>query len=47
MKMSTRTVDNPKVVAQDERLAARKKLAKPKQLTREGGAIAAERPQFP
>jgi len=46
--MSTRTVDNPKVVSRDEWLAARKKLlAKEKQLTRERDAIAAERRQLP
>jgi predicted dithiol-disulfide oxidoreductase (DUF899 family) len=48
MKMSTPPVDNPKVVSQDEWLATRKNLlAKGKQLTRERGAIAAERLQFP
>jgi predicted dithiol-disulfide oxidoreductase (DUF899 family) len=46
--MSTPPVDNPKVVSQDEWLATRKNLlAKGKQLTRERGAIAAERLQFP
>src|SRR5260370_32738896 len=46
--MSTRTVDNPKVVSRDEWLAARKQLlAKEKQLTRERDAIAAERRQLP
>ena len=46
--MSTRTVDNPKVVSRDEWLVARKKLlAKEKQLTRERDAIAAERRQLP
>lgn len=46
--MSTRTVDNPKVVSRDEWLAARKKLlVKEKQLTRERDAIAAERRQLP
>jgi predicted dithiol-disulfide oxidoreductase (DUF899 family) len=46
--MSTRTVDNPKVVSRDEWLAARKKLlAKEKQLTRGRDAIAAERRQLP
>jgi predicted dithiol-disulfide oxidoreductase (DUF899 family) len=46
--MSTRTVDNPKVVSRDEWLAARKKLlAKEKQLTREHDAVAAERRQLP
>jgi predicted dithiol-disulfide oxidoreductase (DUF899 family) len=48
MKMSTRTVDNPKIVSRDEWLAARKKLlAKEKQLTRERDAVAAERRQLP
>jgi predicted dithiol-disulfide oxidoreductase (DUF899 family) len=48
VKMSTRTVDNPKVVSRDEWLAAGKKLlAKEKQLTRERDAIAAERRQLP
>jgi predicted dithiol-disulfide oxidoreductase (DUF899 family) len=48
VKMSTRTVDNPKVVSRDEWLAARKMLlAKEKQLTRERDAIAAERRQLP
>jgi predicted dithiol-disulfide oxidoreductase (DUF899 family) len=42
--MSTRTVDNPKVVSREQWLAARKRLlAKEKQLTRERDAIAAER----
>lgn len=42
--MSTRTVDNPKIVSRDEWLAARKQLlTKEKQLTRERDAIAAER----
>src|SRR5438128_981174 len=46
--MSTRTVDNPKVVSRDEWLAARKKLlAKEKQLTRQRDATAAERRQLP
>jgi len=46
--MSTRTVDNPKVVSREEWLAARKiLLAKEKQLTRERDAIAAERRQLP
>jgi predicted dithiol-disulfide oxidoreductase (DUF899 family) len=46
--MSTRTVDNPKIVSRDEWLAARKKLlAKEKQLTRERDAVAAERRQLP
>ena len=40
--MSTRTVDNPKVVSRKEWLVARKKLlAKEKQLTRQRDAIAA------
>src|SRR5712692_7890836 len=48
MKMSTRTVDSPKVVSQEEWLVARKKLlAKEKQLTRQRDAIAAERRQLP
>src|SRR5207237_10003612 len=48
MKMSTRTVDNPKVVSREEWLVARKKLlAKEKQLTRQRDAIAAERHQLP
>src|SRR5207248_4689534 len=48
MKMSTRTVENPKVVSREEWLVARKKLlAKEKQLTRERDAIAAERRQLP
>src|ERR1700756_4639536 len=48
MKMTTRTVDTPKVVSRDEWLVARKKLlAKEKQLTRERDAIAAERRQLP
>ena len=46
--MSTRTVDNPKIVSRDEWLAARKKLlAREKQLTHERDAIAAERRQLP
>ena len=46
--MSTRTVDNPKVVSREEWLVARKKLlAKEKQLTRQRDAIAAERRQLP
>ena len=46
--MSTRTVDNPKVVSRDEWLAARKMLlGKEKRLTRERGTIAAERLQLP
>jgi predicted dithiol-disulfide oxidoreductase (DUF899 family) len=48
MNMSTRTVDNPKVVSREEWLVARKKLlAKEKQLTRQRDAIAAERRQLP
>src|SRR5437867_5956535 len=47
-KMSTRTVDNPKIVSREEWLVARKKLlAKEKQFTRERDAIAAERRQLP
>jgi len=46
--MSTRTVDDPKVVPGKEWLAARKRLlAEEKQLTRERDAIAAERRQLP
>jgi predicted dithiol-disulfide oxidoreductase (DUF899 family) len=46
--MSTRTVDNPKIVSRDEWLTARKKLlAREKQLTHERDAIAAERRQLP
>jgi predicted dithiol-disulfide oxidoreductase (DUF899 family) len=46
--MSTRTVDNPKVVSREEWLVARRKLlAREKQLTRERDAIAAERRQLP
>src|SRR6266487_182155 len=46
--MSTRTIDNPKVVSRDEWLAARKKLlAKEKKLTRERDALAAERRNLP
>src|SRR6266852_5817850 len=48
MKMSTRTVENPKVVSREEWLVARKRLlAKEKQLTRQRDAIAAERRQLP
>src|SRR5437899_10879995 len=48
MKMSTRTVENPKVVSREEWLVARKKLlAKEKQLTRQRDAIAAECRQLP
>jgi predicted dithiol-disulfide oxidoreductase (DUF899 family) len=46
--MSSRTVDNPKVVSREEWLEARKKLlAREKQLTRERDAVAAERRQLP
>ena len=46
--MTTRTVDNPKVVSRDEWIAARKQLlAKEKELTRQRDAIAAERRQLP
>ena len=46
--MSTRTVDNPKVVSREEWLVARKNLlAREKQLTRERDAVAAERRQLP
>src|SRR5256884_9276391 len=48
MKMSTRAVENPKLVSREEWLVARKKLlAKEKQLTRQRDAIAAERRQLP
>jgi predicted dithiol-disulfide oxidoreductase (DUF899 family) len=48
IKMSTSTIENPKIVSRDEWLAARKKLlAREKQLTRERDAIAAERRQLP
>jgi predicted dithiol-disulfide oxidoreductase (DUF899 family) len=48
MKMSTSTIENPKIVSQAEWLAARKKLlAKEKQLTRERDAVAAERRSLP
>ena len=48
VKMSTRTVDNPKIVSREEWLVARKKLlAREKQLTRERDAVAAERHQLP
>jgi predicted dithiol-disulfide oxidoreductase (DUF899 family) len=47
-KMSTSTIENPKIVSRDEWLAARKKLlAKEKLLTRERDALAAERRQLP
>ena len=46
--MSTRTVDNPKIVSKEEWLDARKKLlAREKQLTRDRDAVAAERRQLP
>ncbi len=46
--MTTRTVDNPKIVSREEWLAARKKLlAREKQLTHESDAVAAERRQLP
>jgi len=46
--MSTRTIDNPKIVSRDEWLVARKKLlAREKQFTRERDAVAAERRQLP
>jgi predicted dithiol-disulfide oxidoreductase (DUF899 family) len=48
IKMSTNTIENPKIVSRDEWLAARKKLlAKEKQLTHDRDAIAAERRQLP
>jgi predicted dithiol-disulfide oxidoreductase (DUF899 family) len=48
IKMSTNTIENPKIVSRDEWLAARKKLlAREKQLTHERDAIAAERRQLP
>src|SRR6202041_4087342 len=47
-KMSTNTIDSPKIVSREEWLAARKKLlVKEKQLTRERDALAAERRQLP
>src|SRR5256884_4427976 len=47
-KMSTRTVDNPKIVSREEWLVARKKLlAREKQIHREPDAVAAERRQLP
>jgi predicted dithiol-disulfide oxidoreductase (DUF899 family) len=47
-KMSTSTIENPKIVSRDEWLVARKKLlAKEKLLTRERDALAAERRQLP
>jgi predicted dithiol-disulfide oxidoreductase (DUF899 family) len=46
--MSTRTVDNPKIVSREEWLIARKKLlAREKKLTHERDAVAAERRQLP
>jgi predicted dithiol-disulfide oxidoreductase (DUF899 family) len=48
MKMSTSTIENPKIVSRDEWLAARKKLlAKEKRHTRERDALAVERRQLP
>jgi predicted dithiol-disulfide oxidoreductase (DUF899 family) len=48
IKMSTRTIENPRVVSREEWLAARKQLlAKEKKLTRERDAVAAERRQLP
>ena len=48
IKMSTNTIDNPKIVSREGRFAARKKLlAKEKKLTRERDAVAAERRQLP
>ena len=46
--MSTRTVDNPKIVSREEWLVARRKLlAREKQHTRERDAVDAERRQLP
>src|SRR5438876_10635312 len=46
--MNTATVQGPKIVSQEEWLAARKELlAKEKKLTRQRDAIAAERRQLP
>jgi predicted dithiol-disulfide oxidoreductase (DUF899 family) len=46
--MSTRTIENPKIVSRDEWLAARGKLLeREKRLTRERDAVAAERRQLP
>ena len=46
--MATNTIENPKIVSQDEWVAARKKLlAREKRLTHERDAIAAERRQLP
>ena len=48
IKMSTHTVDNPKIVSREEWLGARKKLlAREKHLTRERDAVAAERRELP
>jgi predicted dithiol-disulfide oxidoreductase (DUF899 family) len=48
IKMSTNTIENPKIVSREEWLVARKKLlAKEKQLTHDRDAIAAERRQLP
>jgi predicted dithiol-disulfide oxidoreductase (DUF899 family) len=48
IKMSTSTIENPKIVSRDEWLEARKKLlAREKRLTRERDALAAERRQLP
>src|ERR1700757_376024 len=48
IKMSTRIIENPKVVSREEWLAARKQLlAKEKKLTRERDAVAAERRRLP
>jgi predicted dithiol-disulfide oxidoreductase (DUF899 family) len=48
IKMSTNTIENPKIVSRGEWLAARKKLlCKEKQLTHERDAIAAERRLLP
>src|SRR6267143_6983484 len=48
IKMSIRTVDNPKIVSREEWLVARKKLlAREKQFTRERDAVATERRQLP
>jgi predicted dithiol-disulfide oxidoreductase (DUF899 family) len=46
--MSTSTITNPKIVARDEWLIARKQLlAREKQLTRERDGLAAERRSLP
>jgi predicted dithiol-disulfide oxidoreductase (DUF899 family) len=48
IKMSTSTIENPKIVTREEWLVARKQLlAKEKQLTRERDTVAAERRQLP